>query len=168
MTSHPTGVTVEIVGIEASNNGRSCEEHNVCGSVLCDDVIVRLRLVQIINPDQGKEETAIAAYWVSDGIDRCRVGFLHRHLVKHSKHYDGALAQITEIYCKDSESPSKRKKHARNKGCCLAAIISALPSEAKSPNRKRHKIDSDGINKPMNNANNNELDCNNKNHSTTI
>lgn len=39
MTSHPTGVTVEIVGIEASNNGRSCEEHSVCGSVLCDDVI---------------------------------------------------------------------------------------------------------------------------------
>ena len=101
MTSHPTGVTVEIVGIEASNNGRSCEEHNVCGSVLCDDVIVRLRLVQIIYQDQGKEEeteTAIAAYWVSDG---------HLLISTADKHYDGALAQITEIHCKDSESPSK-------------------------------------------------------------
>ncbi len=68
-------------------------------------------------------------YWVSDGIDCCRVGFLHQHLVKHSKHYDGALAQITEMYCKDSESPSKRKKHVRNKDCCLAAVISALYKE---------------------------------------
>jgi hypothetical protein len=42
MTSHPTGITVEIVGIKVSNNGRSCEEHDVCGSVLCDDAVVRL------------------------------------------------------------------------------------------------------------------------------
>jgi hypothetical protein len=58
MTSHLTGITVEIVGIEASTNGRSCEEHALCGSVVCDDVVVRLRRVQIINQEQGKEETA--------------------------------------------------------------------------------------------------------------
>jgi len=27
--THPTGITVEIVGIEKGDRGRSCEEHNV-------------------------------------------------------------------------------------------------------------------------------------------
>ena len=83
MATHPSGISVEIVGIEASSNGRSCEEHDVCGSILAEDVVVRLRKVQIVNA-KGIEETAIAANWVSDGIDRCRVGFLQRHLIKHS------------------------------------------------------------------------------------
>jgi hypothetical protein len=160
MTSyHPTGVTVEIVGIESSDTGKSCEEHDVCGSVLCDDVVVRLRVIQVLNP-QGKEETAIAAYWVTDGIDRCRVGFLEQRLVKRCRHYDGALAQITEVYCNDSESPSRRKKNRRNQGCCLAAIISALPetrsltkSLTKPPSRKRQKINPDDSDQPAENSN---------------
>jgi hypothetical protein len=66
---HPTGITVEIVGVETSNSGRSCDQHDICGSVLDDDVVVRLQKIQILN-SQGREETAIAAYLVSDGIDQ--------------------------------------------------------------------------------------------------
>jgi hypothetical protein len=126
-THHPTGVTVEIVGIEASGNGRSCDQHDVCGSaVLDDDVVVRLRKVQIINRF-AKEETAIAAYHVSDGIDQCRVGFLQRHFVAHARSFDGVLAQVTEVYSITSDSPIKRRKCRHNMGCCIAAIISDLP-----------------------------------------
>jgi hypothetical protein len=142
MATHPSGITVEIVGIEASSNGRSCEEHNVCGSVLTEDVVVRLRKVQIVN-GKGIEETAIAAHWVSDGIDRCRVGFLQRHLIKHCQHYDGVLAQITEIYSADSESPMKRKKNRHNVGCCVAALITtpepAATLSTAVQSRKRQK-----------------------------
>jgi hypothetical protein len=61
--------------------------------------------VQVVN---GRiEETVIAANWTSDGIDMFRVGFLQSHLIKHSRHCDGVLAQITEIYSTDSESPMK-------------------------------------------------------------
>jgi hypothetical protein len=31
MAHHPTGITVEIVDVEAGNHGRSCEEPAVCG-----------------------------------------------------------------------------------------------------------------------------------------
>lgn len=127
MATHPSGITVEIVGIAASDSGRSCDEHDVCGSVLAEDVVVRFRKVQIIRA--CKEETAIAVYWVSDGIDRCRVGFLQRHLVKHWKQYDGLLAQVIEIYGQDAESPTKRKKFHHNKGCCVAAVISHVSDE---------------------------------------
>jgi hypothetical protein len=130
MSFHPSGVTIEIVGTEASSNGRSCKAHEVCGrSDLFDDVVVRLRKVQILN-EQQIEETAIAAYLVSDGIDQCRVGFLQRHLLKYVCQYDGVLAQVTEVYCADSESPTKRKKYHHNRGCCLAAIISSIPADA--------------------------------------
>ena len=40
---HPTGVVMEIVGTERSDQGRSCEEHLFnCGEVLAEDVVVRL------------------------------------------------------------------------------------------------------------------------------
>jgi hypothetical protein len=132
MSYHPSGITsIKIVGTEVSSNGRACGTHNVCGSDLCDAVVVRLRKVQILNTD-GAEETAIAAYLVSDGIDQCRVGFLPRHLVSHAKKYDGALAQITELYTRESKSSSKRKKYHHNRGCCVAAIISSIPLQADS------------------------------------
>ena len=105
---HPTGITVEIVGIESSKNGRSCDQHDICGSILDNDVVVRLQKVQILS-SQGREETAIAAYLVLDGIDQCRVGFLQRHLVAHAKSFDGVLAHVTEVYSVTSESPSKKK-----------------------------------------------------------
>ena len=137
---HPTGVTVEVLGTEESSNGRSCEEHDVCGAVVDVDMVVRLRRVQIADPDGDNEETAIAAYWVTDGVDRCRVGFLGRHTIKHWKQFDGKLAQIVDIYSKESDSPTKRKKFHRNRGCCRAIIIDSIKQEdnsSESPLRKK-------------------------------
>ena len=104
---HPSGVTLEIVGLESNTQGRSCEMHATCGCLVKEDVVLRLRKVQVVV--EGMEESAIAAYHVSDGVDTCRVGFLKRHLVKHSKQYEGALVQVTEVYSGLSESPTKRR-----------------------------------------------------------
>ncbi len=79
---HPTGVAVEIVGTIMSDHGRSCEHHASYGEILEEDVVVRLRKLQI--DVDGKKETAIAAIWVTDGCDRCCVGFLPRHMVAHA------------------------------------------------------------------------------------
>lgn len=123
--SHPSGVTIEIVGIERGERGRSCEDHAVCGSaVLQEDTVVRIRKCEILL-DDGKEESALAVYWVGDGIDRCRVGFLPRHLLQHADDYDGRLAQVVEMYA-GSDSPSKRRKNARGYGCCVAVLIDAV------------------------------------------
>ena len=71
-----------------------------------------------------EEEAAIAAYWVTDGIDSCRVGFLARHYIKHQELYNGQLAQVVAIYTESDDSPTKKRKYHRNKGCCRAIIIS--------------------------------------------
>ena len=42
MAHHPTGETVEILGLNQATNGRSCPDHENCGSVVKPDVVVRL------------------------------------------------------------------------------------------------------------------------------
>jgi len=121
---HPSGVVVEIVRMEMGDQGRSYEEHpNNCGEVLADNVVVRLRKMQLVV--DGRKETAVAAYWVSDGIYRCHVGFLPRHMAKHAVRYNRALAQVTHVISNDpmcSDTAECCMFH-KNKGCCLAAMI---------------------------------------------
>ena len=71
MTSHPSGLTVEIVGTNLASQGRQCEEHDICGSIVAEDIVIRLRRVQVIV--NGKEESAIGAFHVLDGIDCCQI-----------------------------------------------------------------------------------------------
>ena len=122
---HPSGIVVEIVGTERGDQGRSCEEHNInCGEVLAEDVVVRLRKEQLLV--EGKEEMAIAAVWINDGIDCCRIGFLPRHMVKHTTaQYEGAVAQVTRDFSGDPEAcdSAEHCQSHKNHGCCLTAII---------------------------------------------
>jgi hypothetical protein len=107
--------------------GRSCEEHDNFDEVLKEDVVVRLRKIQLMV--EGKEETAIAATWVTDWIDRCRVGFVPRHMVQHAPRYEGVLAQVTRVFSSDPETcnSTERRLFYKNKGYCRATIISTLP-----------------------------------------
>jgi hypothetical protein len=136
MATHPQGVVVNIVGIEEGSRGHSCEHHAICGNNLILDCVIRLRKVQIV-ADDGHEETAVAAYWVSDGVDLCRVGFLPRQFIKHADKFDGKLAQITKFLAM-SESPSCCRLSHRYRGMCRAAIITGGPEFGKfSPTIKK-------------------------------
>ena len=55
MAHRPEPIVVEIVGIEEGSRGRLCEEHDVCGCVIDEDVVVCLRKVQVLV--DGMEET---------------------------------------------------------------------------------------------------------------
>jgi hypothetical protein len=121
---YPSGVVVEIVGTEMGDRGRSCEEQpNNCGKVLAGNVVACLCKVHIVV--EGQEETAIEAYWISDGINRCHVGFLPCHMVKHAMHYNGSLAQVTHVFSTDLMCSNSAECHMfhKNRGGCLAAII---------------------------------------------
>jgi hypothetical protein len=147
MACHPSGVVIDLVGIHASDNGRSCEEHDCCGkAIIAPDVVVRIRAVQlereVVNEANPEKETrALAVYHVTGGIDGCRVGFLRRHLLKYEDEYDGRLAQVTEVFGDNSESPSDRAKHQRNKGCCSAVLIEAEYRDFESPPKKKQRSD---------------------------
>ena len=144
MPYHPHGDTVKIVGVNSPTNGRSCEEHCICGEVVIEDVVLHLRKVQVQMNQQ--EQSVIAAFWVSDGIDRCRVGYLPKAYVKNWKQYDGALVQVVEVYSGDSDSPMKRQKFHRNHGLAMAVIISS--AEPCSPVAKNQKTNTPTLKSP--------------------
>jgi hypothetical protein len=76
-----------------------------------------------------REESALAVYWISDGIDRCRVGFLPHHLVKQWQQFNGRIAQVVDLY-QGSDSPTKQRKNVRNCGCCEAVLIDNCGKES--------------------------------------
>ena len=117
------------MGINASPNGRSCEEHKVCSSVLKLDSLVRYREVQIIV--KGKEETALVVYWVTDGVDHSHVGLLPRHMVKYKEAYDGRLAQVVE-FLSESNIHEICTRNCHGKGVCQAVLVEVV----KTPPRK--------------------------------
>ena len=128
----PNGISVDIVGINASDRGRSCDVHATCGTQLVagkQGTVLRIREVTISR--NAKDETALALYVHSleDGIDGCRVGFLRQHLLKHKELYVNKCVQVSKIYSEHSDCPSDRQKHYRNHGCCRAVVLHEVALE---------------------------------------
>jgi hypothetical protein len=118
---HPDGLTVDIVGLIASNRGRNCDGHPFCGEIVQLDVVVRFRREMIYvaggtDGGPGREEPAIVVYWVTDGIDACCIGFLPRHMNHHAVRYDGVHGQITETFSAGHHNHAVREKWHRNMG----------------------------------------------------
>ena len=61
------------------------------------DMVARLWRVQTADPDGNNKETAVTAHWVTDRVDRCGIGFLGRHAMKHQKECHGKLTQIVDV-----------------------------------------------------------------------
>ena len=88
----------------------------------------------------GYDQSVVGVYWVSDGVDRCLVGFLHCHQVKHLNKLEGALCQVTEVYSDNSDSPMKCHKHKKNFGCAIVAILSS--NEPNKVRKAKNKLQS--------------------------
>ena len=85
-------------------------------------------LFLVFEKDDGQEETAIGAFWVTDGIDRCLVGFLPRYCLSHKGDFSGKLAQVVE-FLGNSESPTQRRRSHQNHGVCRLAIINTVETK---------------------------------------
>ena len=103
MATHPTGETVDIVGINCGDNGHSCEEFPVCGDALRHGLLVCLWSEQMMI--EGVEQALMSIFGVTDGVNRCRVGFLLKQFLCHKQAYDGRLTEITQFHAK-YDSPS--------------------------------------------------------------
>ncbi len=91
-----------------------------------NDVGVRIQKEQILveacllEKGRMREETALTINWVSDGIDRCRVGFPHKAYVPHAKVWDSALCQVVSVGVADDPSLIIRRKFHH---CCGYARV---------------------------------------------
>jgi len=74
-----------------------------------------------------KEEMALTVNWVSDGIDRCHIGFLPRLYLVQASLWDGLLFQVVMVVTKNNPSQTRHAKFYANKGYARVALISPLP-----------------------------------------
>ena len=124
MDPNLVGSSVEIVGINESQRGRSCDDHVICGQSLKRGSYVCF-CVERFNWRGDKEEDVISVYLLKNGVRTCKVGYLPKHLAVRAHRYDGLCARVSEIYSGNilqCPSVAKRQKHHRKEGCCLATI----------------------------------------------
>jgi hypothetical protein len=132
---HSNGLTVHIVGIIASDRDCSCKDHPFCCEIVVLDIVVHVRCEMIhvaggANGEPGREETAIVAYWVTNGIDACCIGFLPWYMNHHAARNDGVLGQTTATFSGTHLNYAIHKKWHRNMGFCRVVIISPLNGNA--------------------------------------
>ena len=73
---------------------------------------------------EGRIETVVAAYWVTNSVEHCRVGFLPRFMVvQHADSLNGLMAQVTEVFDKHHPSAAIQEKVCQNFGFCHATIL---------------------------------------------
>ena len=125
--NNPTGEFVEILGLEATSNGRSSEKHAVNGEVVVVGSIVSFRRVLVDIEDM--KEWAIGVYAITNDEEDLLVGFLGRFLVKRWQRYEGRFAVVKEMY-KGCGSTSKRAKSHRSCGAAEVEIVTARDAAA--------------------------------------
>jgi hypothetical protein len=117
---------LEIVGLHASSNGRSCSVHTCCGDFL--KVGDLLRLQKCVVTIEGQINDAIKCVRIIDGTDSCTAAFVPRSMVKNVKIETklDTFVQVLELY-DDSENTHKRRKSHQNKGMAGCIFLAAIP-----------------------------------------
>ena len=128
----------EIVGLRASTNGRSCNQHECCSRHLQPDQIVRLKAVvmKVVYETPGdlecdaRVETIIKVVLVLDGTALCTVGFLPRHVAarpQEAARLNNKFAQIIELYDETAGDLARHTKSRRNHGMASYVLLENVP-----------------------------------------
>jgi hypothetical protein len=119
---------LEIVGLHASNNGRSCCSHATCGDSVKEGDL--LRLVQCVVTVKGEVQNAIKCVHVVKGKDSCCVAYvprLHAKSANIQEHVNG-FVQVVELYNNSENSMQRRKSHS-NHGMASCVLVSDIPRD---------------------------------------
>ena len=117
---------LDVVGLLASENGRQCLLHAVCGQEVVEGVLVCFKWVSLTV--DGKQEMGIAVHLgLESGKDGCHVVFLKRHMkVKHAL-LEGLTARVGWVLTIHNEVTPVKSERAflhHNKGSCKVVCTS--------------------------------------------
>lgn len=76
----------------------------------------------MLSLNENIKETAVVAYGVADGIDRCCVSFLPSHCLREVATFDCHLIQVVTLLA-NSDTPAHWRHSSYNRGACYATII---------------------------------------------
>ena len=118
----------EVVGLLMNNNGRECNQHEICGEHLSVGEIVKLIPATISNIN-GIQEEAIAVYRIIDGAVGCRVGFVPRvqaqMLHRRNEFTITPFAVVKDLY-RYSNNEYLQCKSKRNYGMACCSFIEGI------------------------------------------
>ena len=63
---------------------------------------------------------------IESGIDSCKVGFLPRFMMPRAPIFDGAVAQVVQMYGPDDTNKHVRKRWMTMKGYCRAVLLTVM------------------------------------------
>ncbi len=112
---------VEIVGLLEANNNRACEQHKVCGQTVVKGSLLNLKPCVIVN-ESGRNEYAISANIMLDGIETCTVGFVAREFHPFRARYEHKLVQVIELLCESTNTEHRRRSYV-NRGIAICVLL---------------------------------------------
>ena len=117
---------LEIVRLNASENGRSYCQHDCCGDFVGKNDV--LRLVKTVVTINNKVVERIKLCLIQEGCMTCTVGYVPRNYMKLAKVRKQVTryCQVVELYS-DSNNSYKRKMSHRNRGMASVAFLDEIP-----------------------------------------
>ena len=143
MATRQSGAVVLILGTQSPDFHCSCEQHEVCGSVVDYDTVLRIEkrvvstgkskivhrnfaqkccLPSFCLSDDNQQIVIGACRHITDSIAQCCVGRLSHVYSKHLDHLNGRLVQVIDLFSK-SKATNKIAYNEANKGVVIAGVI---------------------------------------------
>ena len=121
------GSHVNVLGTGESQRNHTCKYHKDVpyGSQLRVGSFVCFHKTRFAWHDR-KDKDVLEVFVVKQGIQRCKVGYLPKHLVARANRSNGLCTRVVKIYSRDPvtcDNVAKRQKFHRNVGCCLEMIL---------------------------------------------
>ena len=126
----------EVLGLQASGNGRSCVQHHCCGMLVVPNDIIKFKTTLIDGMGMGEDsksfpEEAIKVVLIRDGTECCTVGFLCKSIVvveRDKTRFVGHFAQIIELY-DESANKTIMLKSKRNMGIASFRLLDEIQDQ---------------------------------------
>jgi hypothetical protein len=118
----------EIVGIHGTTNGRTCELHDVCGSEVKVNTLIRFKFCSI--EIHRRVEPAVNAVFIGYGEECCTVGFLPRAVSLQAGAKDVFHDEFAVIVClhEESDDVDVREDSRRVLGKASFRLLRNIPS----------------------------------------
>jgi hypothetical protein len=118
---------VDVVGCDEGTNGRSCLNHDVCGSQIQIGDILVFRW-KVIPTDNDEIEEVIKAFIIKDGSQECHVGYLPKRLLIQKEKFKNKMAVVLEDL-RSSNNAQKRRRSLRHKGIVVCRMLDEIEQQ---------------------------------------
>lgn len=124
----PFPISLDVIGVDNGEHGRSCVSHIVCGHfVKADNILVTKWAVQDFG--DGMEQCYQVWKVAMDGLCQCHIGYLPRRVFvkKPDRYFDQVVLQVIDDL-RISENRTERARSNRNYGMLFCKVVSDNPN----------------------------------------